>query len=70
MNTYTDEQLEQLWEALSDIPFDDGNDYDSELVLADDWFIFEAGTERYAIWLWFDQHHSKGVHALMFPGEH
>ena len=70
MAIYTDEQLEQLWEELSDIPFDESDDYDSELVLANDWFIFEAGTDRYTIWHWFDQHYSNGVHALMFPGEH
>ena len=68
MVTYTDRQLEQLWEELSDIPFDE--DDCTELFLADDWFIFEASTDRETIWHWFDEHYSKGVHALMFPSEH
>lgn len=36
-------------------------------VIANSWFIFDAGTDREEIWHWFDEHHSKGVYSLMFP---
>ena len=65
---YTDEQLKELWEELSDIPFEE--DEDGWLLLENDWFVFKAGTEREEIWYWFDERYSKGVHALMFPSTH
>ena len=68
MATYTDEQLEQLWEELSDVPVCE--DKDGWLCLENDWLFFPSGTEREEIWYWFDEHYSKGVHALMFPSEH
>lgn len=65
MTTYTDEHLELLWEELSDVAFDETDD--GYLVLANDWYIFDSGTDREEIWHWFDKHHSKGVYSLMFP---
>lgn len=66
---YTDKQLEELWEELTDVPFDE--DDRGLLWLAEDWFIFEADvTEREDIWHWFDERYSKGVHALLYPSEH
>ena len=38
----------ELWQELEDIPFDE---VDSELVLAEDWYIFKKGTSREIIWL-------------------
>ena len=65
---YDDNALRRLWDELADVPFDE--DDNMEMVLAEYWLIFEAGTHRETIWRWFDEHYSKGVHALMFPSEH
>lgn len=62
---YTDEQLRQLWEEFGDVLIDYSDDApDGEL--ADDWFIFEAGTDKMEVWHWFDEHYSDGVYRLMF----
>lgn len=66
MNVYTDEQLEQLWSELSDVPF---YEVDGDLLLEDDWFEFEADTGREEIWHWFDERYSFGVYGLMFPDD-
>lgn len=58
-----DEVLEYLWEEFSDALIDD-----DECIL-DDFIGFECGTHREEVWHWFDAHHSKGVHFLMFGGE-
>lgn len=55
-----DEALEYLWEEFSDVLIDD-----DECIL-DDFIGFECGTHREEVWHWFDAHHSKGVHFLMF----
>ena len=62
-----DGMLKALWERFSDVPFDDpGPGHD--LVLAEDWGGFEAGTDREEIWHWFDERYSQGgVHSLLFP---
>lgn len=57
-----DENIEKLWRELTDITFDDS---ENDLVLSEDWFIFDEGTEREDIWHWFDHHHSKGIGWLM-----
>lgn len=53
--TDTDDLIKDLWKSFSNIPFDDG---EKDLVLGQDWFIFEKGTERKDIWKWFDSHYS------------
>lgn len=65
---YDDDALEQLWKELSDVLVYE--DEDGWLCLENDWLVFPSGTEREEIWYWFDEHYSKGVHALMFPDEH
>lgn len=57
-----DELIESLWDELTDVPFDES---ENDLVLSEDWFIFDKGTERGDIWHWFDEHYSKGVGWLM-----
>ena len=57
-----DIEIEKLWNELTDIPFDES---ENDLVLSEDWFVFDKGTEREDIWHWFDEHHSKGVGWLM-----
>ena len=59
----SDETIEELWKELGYIPFDEN--VNGELVLNEDWFIFDKGTEREEIWHWFDEYHSKGVGWLM-----
>lgn len=54
-----DEAIEQLWKELGDIPFDE--DEKGELILGEDWLVFDKGTEREDIWYWFDEHYSQGV---------
>lgn len=58
-----DETIEDLWKELGDVPFDE--EENGELILAEDWFIFDKGTEREDIWHWFDDHHSQGVGWLL-----
>lgn len=56
----SDEQLEKLWDELEDIPVD------ADECIEVDWNGFEKGTDRYEIWHWFDERHSKGVHWLLY----
>lgn len=51
----TDADLEKAWQLLADVPVDEND------VLTDDFLYWEVGTDRQAIWDWFDQKHSKGV---------
>ena len=60
----TDGLIQDLWKSFSNVPFDDG---EKDLVLGQDWFIFEKGTEREDIWQWFDAYYSKGVVTLLYP---
>lgn len=62
----TDELLEEKWRELADIPFDETG---GDLVLSRRWWLFETGTEREEIWKYFDEHHSKGVHYLLYEYE-
>ncbi len=59
-----DRKLEDLWEHLEDVSFEDNAAGD--LVLAETWHHFEAGTTREDIWHWFDERHSKGVAYLLY----
>lgn len=56
-----DEELEELWAELEDVPIDP----DTEK-LEDDWFIFPHGTGKEEIWRWFDERHSKGAAYLLY----
>ncbi len=59
--------LESLWDELGDVPFDENES--GELILAEDWYQFKAGTEQDEIWHWFDENHSKGVYYLLYEKE-
>lgn len=54
-----DETVEDLWKELGDVPFDE--EENGELILAEDWFIFDKGIEREYIWHWFDDNYSNGL---------
>jgi len=60
----TDNQVEELWEDLENVPFNDNDPLD--LYLENDWYIFWSGTSRDEIWAWFDRNHSKGISYLLY----
>lgn len=71
MKKYSDKKIESLWKELEDVLFieakdfyDDVDDNDIQLVLASDWFIFDAGTSQETIWGWFNRNYSKGLQEL------
>ena len=53
----TDKELEKLWSDFGDIPINDDNDEEIE----QDFHIWKKGTDRFEIWYWFDEHHTKGL---------
>lgn len=59
--------LEIMWRELEDVPVDENES--GELILVEDWYHFNAGTDRDEIWHWFDDNHSHGVAYLMFELE-
>ena len=70
-NEINDYEVEKLWEDFEDVLFiEDKNSDDScSLVLSDDWQGWNKGTTRDTIWHWFDEHHSKGIHWLLYGTE-
>lgn len=54
-----DKELESKWQEFADVLIND----DEEIEM--DWWIFEEGTDKYYIWDYFDEHHSKGVNWLL-----
>lgn len=70
-NEINDYEVEKLWEEFEDVLFieDDNSDDSCSLVLSDDWQGWYKGTNRDTIWNWFDKHHSKGIHWLLYGTE-
>lgn len=60
----SDENLEELWALLGDVPMDPRTER-----MEFSFLHFPAGTEREAIWHWFDERYSKGVAALLYGTE-
>lgn len=56
-----DNELEELWEQLEDIPMDPETERTEKKFLD-----FPAGTDREDIWHWFDERHSKGISYLLY----
>lgn len=56
-----DSYIQVKWNELKDATF---NENGTNLVLSDNWFIFEKGTEKEYILNWFDSYYSKGIDAL------
>jgi len=63
----TDTQLENIWDDLGDVLFDEA-DVPGDMVLTEYWRGFPEGTNRDAIWRYFDESHSKGVAFLLHGG--
>jgi hypothetical protein len=55
---YTDNELEQLWDDLSNIAINDDDEIEQPFL------HFEQETNRFEIWQWFDKMHSKGIEHL------
>ncbi len=53
-----DKVLEQLWDSFGKVPINDDDSID------EDFLVWEKGTDRFDIWHWFDEEHSKGVAVL------
>lgn len=62
--SYNDSIIEEMWQALDDVPFDE--QANGELILSEKWLSFDEGTTRDDIWRWFDKHYSKGVYELLY----
>lgn len=60
INESEDSEVEELWDNLTDIPFD----LETE-ELDESYYIWPKGTNKEDIWHWFDEHHSKGVAYLL-----
>jgi hypothetical protein len=63
---YSDKLLQDLWDGMRDIPFDE--DGKGELYISKDYGPFKKGEWREDIWRWFDNHHSEGLYFLMGLG--
>lgn len=59
----TDSYIKGKWKELEDVLFTE--DKYHNLVLSDDWFIFDKGEYKENIWHWFDKHYSKGIECLL-----
>lgn len=60
-SNYEDDELKIYWEALALIQTNCNDEIEQ------DFHFFPAGTPKEDIWQWFDEKHSKGVHALLHP---
>lgn len=67
----SDNEVEELWEEFEDVLFveDEDSDDSCKLVLSDEWQGWSKGTNRDAIWEWFDKHHSNGIYWLLYERE-
>ena len=59
-SSFTDPDLEQLWDAFGDTPINDLDEIEEPVL------DFPAGTYRFDIWHWFDERYSKGVYFLAY----
>lgn len=63
MALYSDKLLKELWDGMSDIPFDE--DKNGIERISQDYGPFFKGEPKEDIWHWFDDHHSRGLYILM-----
>jgi len=52
---FSDKQIEKLWKEFGNICLDDNDKIDT------DFHIWKKGTDKFKIWHWFDDNHSKGL---------
>ena len=60
MKKYTKKELESLWELFGDVPINDNDE------IEEDFMFWDAGTDRFDIWKWFDEKYPGGVAALAY----
>lgn len=53
--------VEKVWDDFGDVPMDPETE-----CIEDDYFIWDAGTDREEIWHWFDAFHPAGVYYLLY----
>lgn len=58
-----DKPFEDKWREFEDVLLDEDE------CLVNNWWLFEKGTHREEIWHYFDEHHTKGVHYLLYEME-
>lgn len=59
-----DQLLEELWGELADVPVDPETEK-----LEAPYLHFPVGTDKFDVWKWFDERHSKGVRYLLYRVE-
>lgn len=57
--SYTPEKLKELWLAFGNTPINDDDEIEEPFL------DFEAGTDRFLIWQWFDLRYPGGVYKLI-----
>lgn len=56
---FDDRDVEALWAWFANVPINDQDE------IMEDFLGWDAGTDRFEIWHWFDAHYFGGVHALL-----
>lgn len=59
----TQDELTELWLMFGDVPINDRDEIQEEFI------GFDAGTNRFDIWQWFDQRYESGVAQLIHDAE-
>jgi len=54
------DKLLELWYAFTDIPID------NEECIDIDFYVWPKGTDRFAIWHWFDESFPNGIYEMLF----
>lgn len=57
------EELKELWKEFSEVPINNDDEIER------DFLDFEAGTDRFEIWEWFDEQCPNGVYKDLFGTE-
>lgn len=60
MKEYTKKELESLWESFGDVPINDNDETEENFM------FWDAGTNRFDVWEWFDEKYPGGVAALVY----
>lgn len=55
MKNVSDKGLEHMWREFGDIAIDE----DEKIIT--DFYDWKSGTDRFKIWHWFDEMHTKGL---------
>ena len=59
---FSEIELKKLWELFAEIPITDADEIEEE------YLGFPAGTNRFDVWHWFDEHWPRGVYNLAYEG--